>query len=124
MWSSGKALQILRKLNVSYGRELNVRKTHSSVPNPKPEGEAIIIDAAIEAGVKRIVPSEFSSNLEAKAKNDKLPHINDKLIIREYVEKKAAAGEIEWSSINNGPFFDLGTYLSPSSHPFSPFPSF
>jgi NmrA-like family len=67
-----------------------------------------MIDAAIEAGVKRIVPSEFSSNMEGKARDENLPNIAEKLRIRKYVEEVAAAGSIEWSSINNGVFFDLG----------------
>jgi hypothetical protein len=67
----------------------------------------VMIDAAIEAGVKRIVPSEFSSNLEGKAKDENLPNIAEKLRIRKYIEEVAATGSIEWSSINNGVFFDL-----------------
>jgi hypothetical protein len=80
----------------------------SAVPNPKLSTEKIMIDAAIEAGVKRIVLSEFSSNLEAKAKDVNLPIVADKLEIRKYVEEATANSETEWSSINNGPFFDLG----------------
>lgn len=67
-----------------------------------------MIDAAVEAGVKRIVPSEFSSNLEGKARDENFPNIAEKLRIRKYVEEVAATGSIEWSSINNGVFFDLG----------------
>jgi hypothetical protein len=66
-----------------------------------------MIDAAIEAGVKRLVPSEYSSNLEAKAKDINLENVKEKLRIRKYVEEVAAAGKIEWSSINNGPFLDM-----------------
>jgi hypothetical protein len=67
-----------------------------------------LVDAAIEAGVKRLVPSEFSSNLEAKAKDVDLPIVSEKLAIRKYIVEAAATGKIEWSSINNGPFLDLG----------------
>ncbi|KAF2436646.1 NAD(P)-binding protein [Tothia fuscella] len=80
----------------------------SAVPDPQLDSQKTLVDAAIEAGVKRIVPSEFSSNLEAKAKELHLPNVSEKLKIREYVEAAGAAGKIEWSSINNGPFLDMG----------------
>lgn len=67
-----------------------------------------MIDAAIEAGVKRIVVSEFSSNLEAKGKEINLDIVKDKLEIRRYVEEAVKNTNTEWSSINNGPFLDLG----------------
>lgn len=67
-----------------------------------------MFEAAVEAGVKRVMPSEFSSNLEAKVKETKLPNVSEKLEIREYIESLANQGKIEWSSVNNGPFFDLG----------------
>lgn len=70
-----------------------------------------MLDAAVEAGVKRVIPSEYSSNLEAKGKQMKLPNVSEKLKIREYVEELANAGKIEWSGVNNGPFFDLGVKM-------------
>jgi putative NADH-flavin reductase len=90
----------------------------SAVPNPTLESERIIIDAAAEAGVTRIVPSEFSSNLEAKAKETMLPIVAEKLKVREYVTQAVSSGKIpEWSSINNGPFLDWGisgAFLGPN----------
>lgn len=76
----------------------------SAVPNPKLSSEKVWMNAAISAGVKRIVPSEFSSNIEMEASR-KLPIVKGKLEIRAYVEEIASAGRIEWTSINNGPFF-------------------
>jgi hypothetical protein len=75
----------------------------SAVPNPRLSSERIWMDAAIAAGVKRIVPSEFSTNLETEASR-KLPIIKDKLEIRAHVESLATTGKIEWTSVNNGPF--------------------
>jgi nucleoside-diphosphate-sugar epimerase len=89
----------------------------SAVPNPELNDQKTLVDAAIEAGIKRIVPSEFSSNLEAKAKDVNLPIVSEKLAIRKYVVEAAATGKIEWSSINNGPFLDLGVnygFLGPN----------
>jgi hypothetical protein len=83
----------------------------SAVPFPVLKTEKIMIDAAIEAGVKRIVLSEFSSNLEAKAKDVNLDIVKDKLEIRKYVEEATANSDTEWSSINNGPFLDLGVKM-------------
>lgn len=80
----------------------------SAVPNPVLKTEKIMIDAAIEAGVGRIVLSEFSSNLEARAREVDLDIVKGKLEIRRYVEEATGKSDTEWSSINNGPFLDLG----------------
>lgn len=69
------------------------------------------MNAAISAGVKRIVPSEFSTNIETDLSR-KLPIVTDKVEIRKYVEGLAAAGKIEWTSVNNGPFFIGGLWTS------------
>lgn len=74
-----------------------------------------MIDAAIEAGVKRIVLSEFSSNLEAKAKEVDLDIVKDKLEIRRYVEEAVKNTSTEWSINNNGPFLDLGVKVASHS---------
>lgn len=63
-----------------------------------------MVQAAIAAGVKRIVPSEYSSNLETEAAKT-LPIVAEKLKTRRYVEQAAASGKIEWTSVNNGAFF-------------------
>jgi len=89
----------------------------SAVPDPQLEQEKTMIQAAIEAGVKRVVPSEYSSNLEAKAKEVNLEIVAEKLKIRNYIEEIGETGKIEWSSINNGPFLDLGVkvgFLGPN----------
>ena len=58
----------------------------SAVPNPKLSSQKVWMNAAISASVKRIVPSEFSSNIERKASR-KLPIVKDKLEVRAYVEE-------------------------------------
>ncbi|KAG9236288.1 hypothetical protein BJ875DRAFT_397547 [Amylocarpus encephaloides] len=75
----------------------------AATPNPRLATEKFWMEAAIQAGVKRIIPSEFSTNLEAKA-SQSLPIVKDKLEIRKYVEELGASGKIEWTSVNNGPF--------------------
>jgi hypothetical protein len=73
------------------------------MPYPRLATDKIWMNAAISAGVKRIVPSEFSSNLESNLSR-KLPIVFDKVEIRKYVEKLAEEGKVEWTSVNNGPF--------------------
>jgi NmrA-like family len=75
----------------------------SALPAPRLASDKIWMSAAISAGVKRIIPSEFSTNLESKL-SQKLPIVADKVKIRNYVENLAADGKIEWTSVNNGPF--------------------
>lgn len=75
----------------------------SALPNPRLASDKIWMNAAISAGVKRIVPSEYSTNLETKL-SQQLPIVTDKIEIRKYVEGLAKEGKIEWTSINNGPF--------------------
>jgi hypothetical protein len=39
--------------------------------------------------------------------------VGEKLRVREYLEEKAAAGQMAWTALNGGPFFDLcESYLS------------
>ena len=63
-----------------------------------------MIHAAIAAGVKRIVPSEYSSNLETEAAKS-LPIVAEKIKTRRYIEELAALSKIDWTSVNNGAFF-------------------
>jgi hypothetical protein len=83
----------------------------SALPNPRLSSDKIWMNAAISAGVRRIIPSEFSTNLETKL-SQALPIVSDKIEIRKYVEELAASGKIEWTSVNNGPFFVPFIWLS------------
>ena len=83
----------------------------SAMPNPRLATDKIWMTAAVSAGVKRIVPSEFSTNLETELSR-KLPIVKDKIKIRKYVENLGEEGKIEWTSINNGPFFLPMIWLS------------
>lgn len=89
----------------SLGHQLT---SDSAVPTPDFDSQKIMLDACVEAGVKRVVPSEYGSNMEAKVRQTRLPNVVEKIEIREYLEGLANAGKIEWSSVNNGPFLDLG----------------
>ncbi|KAG0633188.1 hypothetical protein HOY80DRAFT_656103 [Tuber brumale] len=64
-----------------------------------------LIDAAVQAGVKRFIPSEFGSNV-ANEKTRELSVFGGKVATVDYLKKKE--GEITWSALINGPFFDWG----------------
>ncbi|KAK2008964.1 NAD(P)-binding protein [Colletotrichum eremochloae] len=80
----------------------------SAAPEPiTVENQKTWIDAAISAGVKRIFPSEYSTNLESPLAEG-LPALTGKVQTRRYlVEQVAKANGVTWSSINNGPFLEL-----------------
>lgn len=66
-----------------------------------------VIDAAIAAGVKRIIPSEFGSETN-NSKTSALPVYRDKVSAQEYLAKKAAEGKTTYSLVFNGPLLDWG----------------
>ncbi|KAM0545353.1 hypothetical protein ACHAPJ_011425 [Fusarium lateritium] len=80
----------------------------SAVPNPAMATEKVMIDAAIEASVKRIIPSEYSTNLESPLSRQ-LPIVAEKAKIRQYLTSviTSADSPTTWTSINNGPFFEM-----------------
>ncbi|KAJ9296544.1 hypothetical protein DTO271G3_5242 [Paecilomyces variotii] len=65
-----------------------------------------IIDAAIAAGVKRFIPSEFGCDSSNPVTLQRVPPLNAKNQIREYLESKQ--DQIEWTAIYTGSFFDWG----------------
>ncbi|KAG8841780.1 hypothetical protein FRB91_004686 [Serendipita sp. 411] len=64
-----------------------------------------IIDAAIEAGVKRVIPSEFGNDL-VHLPGSTQQVFRPKLQVAKYLKEKE--NEIEWTIITTGPFFDWG----------------
>ncbi|KAF0320341.1 isoflavone reductase family protein [Colletotrichum asianum] len=79
----------------------------SAVPSPTLASDKVIIDAAIAASVKRIIPSEFTTNLDTPLSR-KLPHVLGKVEVREYLESVVPASpSTTWTSINNGAFLEL-----------------
>ena len=65
-----------------------------------------MIDAAVEAGVKHFIPSEFGSNVSGNSKVAALPVFAGKVKTQEYLKTKSS--EISWTVIVNGFFFDWG----------------
>lgn len=71
-------------------------------------GQKLIVDAAIAAGVKRILPSDFGSDL-TNPKTAALPVFGYKVAVREHIEDKVRNGAmITYTYIVNGPFLDWG----------------
>lgn len=79
----------------------------SNVPNH--EEQPALIDAAISAGVKRFIPSEFGSNISGNANTAALPVFKGKKITQDYLKQKT--NEISYTLINNGLFLDWGVQL-------------
>ncbi|MCJ1455386.1 hypothetical protein MMC28_005741 [Mycoblastus sanguinarius] len=70
--------------------------------------QKLLIDAAIEAGVKLFFASEFVSNiLSPNYQLFPTEFVGDKVRVREYLAEKAAAGQIAYTALNGGPFFDM-----------------
>lgn len=65
-----------------------------------------LIDAAIAAGVKRFVPSEFGSNTPNPKTRAIVPVFEAKVGTVNYLKSKEDA--ISWTSVVTGPFFDWG----------------
>jgi len=92
-------------------KNANIDVVVSALPKPRLASDEIWMNAAVSAGVKRIVPSEYSTNLENE-KARKLPIVTDKVEIRSFVEGLAKEGKLEWTSVNNGPFMAPFVWLS------------
>jgi uncharacterized protein YbjT (DUF2867 family) len=73
---------------------------------PKHDSQPALIDAAIAAGVKRFIPSEFGSNISGNAKAAALPIFKGKVVTQDYLKQKSS--EISYTLINNGLFLDWG----------------
>ncbi|KAF2151861.1 NAD(P)-binding protein [Myriangium duriaei CBS 260.36] len=71
------------------------------------ELQANVIDAAIEAGVKFFLPSEFGS-APANKKAAALPVFQGKEAIRKHLATRADEGKIAYALVGNGPFLDWG----------------
>jgi hypothetical protein len=65
-----------------------------------------LIDAAIAAGVKRFLPSEYGSNTIDERARKIVPVFEAKFGTVNYLKTKEK--EISWTSIVTGPFFDWG----------------
>ncbi|KAH7068572.1 hypothetical protein FB567DRAFT_565254 [Paraphoma chrysanthemicola] len=69
-------------------------------------GQKVLIDAAIQAGVKRFIPSDFGSLTTDPAAQHLPPHIT-MVEIQNYLKAKADAGLIEYTILSIGAFTEF-----------------
>jgi putative NADH-flavin reductase len=82
-----------------------------SVSSNQLEESYKLIDAAIDAGVKRIIPADFGSVDSADPRSlDLLPIYRKKAKVRKYLEEREGKGngKLSWTSLVPGHFFDWG----------------
>ncbi|RDW63269.1 hypothetical protein BP6252_10814 [Coleophoma cylindrospora] len=108
----------LQVVKVDYGNvESLVTPLHgqdalvSAVPTGAILEQRLLIDAAVTAGVKRFIPSEFGCDLK-NAKARALPVFTSKVNIEDYLRELAEKGVISYTLIYNGPFLDMGLEYS------------
>lgn len=71
-------------------------------------GQSVLFDAAVAAGVKRFIPSEFGSDISNPAVAA-LPVFGYKVATRKHIEDQIAAGaDITYTYVTNGGFLDWG----------------
>jgi uncharacterized protein YbjT (DUF2867 family) len=70
-------------------------------------GQKKIVDAAVAAGVQRIIPSEFGHNTTLPEFR-KLPVFTAKIELQEYLKKVSAESGITYTVVATGPFLDWG----------------
>jgi len=77
----------------------------STIAGAALQDQQALIDAAVQAGVKRFIPSEFGSNV-TNEKTRGLSVFAGKVATVDYLKKKEE--EITWSALLNGGFLDWG----------------
>ncbi|KAI9746940.1 MAG: hypothetical protein M1835_002313, partial [Candelina submexicana] len=79
------------------------------------DNQKLLIDAAIEAGVKLFFASEFVGDvLSAHYEIFPKEWVGEKVRVRRYLEEKAREGQICWTALNGGPFFDMWLLRGPA----------
>ncbi|KAK2669806.1 hypothetical protein RAB80_015332 [Fusarium oxysporum f. sp. vasinfectum] len=81
----------------------------SFIPIVSLEAQAIAIEAAITAGVKRFIPSEYGSDSTNPAVIAAVPFFEAKKKYLDYLKSREDA--ISWTGLITGPFFDWGLPL-------------
>jgi len=71
------------------------------------DDQTTIVDAAVEAGVKRFIPSEFGVDTTDPAVSS-LPVFGSKVKVHHHVEELAKQGKITYTNIVTGGFADWG----------------
>ncbi|KAM0549197.1 hypothetical protein ACHAPJ_009506 [Fusarium lateritium] len=83
----------------------------SLVPTFAADAQKGFVDAAIDAGVSRFIPSEFSANL-ANANARTLPVFAAKIKLQEYLVEKTKYSDLTYTFIYGGGWLDAGRHRS------------
>ncbi|KAK4949707.1 hypothetical protein LTR10_011548 [Elasticomyces elasticus] len=67
--------------------------------------QKVFIDAAVKVGVKRFIPSEFSSNTQSEAVRRLVPAFEPKKMVLDYLKEKESSG-FTWTGLATGILFD------------------
>lgn len=78
----------------------------STVAGAAIDSQTILIDAAVAAGVKRFIPSEYGT-VTTSPKLATYPMYSSMTKIRKHLREKAAAGELTWTVLAPGCFLDF-----------------
>lgn len=78
----------------------------STVNHEAIENQTVLIDAAIAAGVRRFIPSEYGS-CTTNPKLKDFPMYGPMFKIKQYLQEKAEAGELTWTVLACGAFLEL-----------------
>jgi hypothetical protein len=78
----------------------------STVAGAAIKSQGTLIDAAVAAGVKRFIPSEYGS-VTTNPKLEKLPLYENIWMIKRYLQEKANAGQLTWTVIATGAFTEF-----------------
>ncbi|KAI9155488.1 Nucleoside-diphosphate-sugar epimerase [Paramyrothecium foliicola] len=70
-------------------------------------GQTVLLDAAAAAGVKRVLPSEFGSDLD-HAETRSLPVFGHKVQVQDHVTKLAETTGLTYTFVYNNAFLDWG----------------
>jgi hypothetical protein len=69
------------------------------------EEQKVFIDAAVEAGVKRFIPSELSTNTLSDAVRKLVPVFESKKVIIDYLKEQETSG-LTWTGLSGGLLLD------------------
>jgi uncharacterized protein YbjT (DUF2867 family) len=78
----------------------------STVGSSGISGQKTVIDASIQAGVRRFIPSDFGA-LTTRPGAESLPLNAPYIDVQNYLQEKALAGEIEYTLFAVGPFLEF-----------------
>jgi uncharacterized protein YbjT (DUF2867 family) len=70
------------------------------------DGQGTLIEAAVAAGVKRFIPSEFGS-VTTHPDLQSMPHYSSIFRVRQLLQKKADAGDLSWTVLACGGFLEF-----------------